>query len=103
MPCVYEYKVDGTQRQYHAIEDAIRITQFIRNKCVRLWMETRSTNRNDLQCYCAELAKAYDFAKALNSQARLAAADRGPGAISRFYDNCRNHKPGEKRLSAISA
>jgi putative transposase len=96
MPCVYEYKVDGTQRQYQAIEEAIRITQFIRNKCVRLWMETRGTNRNDLQCYCAELAKAYTFAKALNAQARQAAADRAWAAISRFYENCRNKKPGKK-------
>ena len=34
----YEYKIHGTKRQYAAIEEAIRVTQFIRNKCVRLWM-----------------------------------------------------------------
>jgi putative transposase len=96
MVCVYEYKVDGTQSQYQAIEEAIRITQFIRNKCVRLWMETRGTNRNALQCYCAQLASSYDFACLLNSQARQAAADRAWAAISRFYDNCHNHKPGKK-------
>jgi putative transposase len=96
MTLIYEYKLDGTTAQYSAIEEAIRTTQFVRNKCLRLWMETRGINRNDLQCYCAELAKAYPFAKALNSQARQAAADRAWAAISRFYDNCRNHKPGEK-------
>jgi putative transposase len=96
MPLVYEYKLDGTTAQYSAIEEAIRTTQFVRNTCLRLWMETRGTNRNDLQCYCAELAKAFPFAKALNSQARQSAADRAWAAISRFYDNCRNHKPGKK-------
>jgi putative transposase len=96
MPFTYEYKLDGTAPQYRAIEEAIRTTQFVRNKCLRLWMDTRGTNRNDLQCYCAELAKAYTFAKALNSQARQSAADRAWAAISRFYDNCRNHKPGKK-------
>jgi putative transposase len=90
MVCVYEYKVDGTQSQYQAIEEAIRTTQFVRNKCLRLWMDTRGITRNDLQCYCAQLAKA------LNSQARQAAADRAWAAISRFYDNCRNQKPGKK-------
>jgi putative transposase len=92
----YEYKLDGTKAQYSAIEEAIRTTQFVRNKCLRLWMDTRGINRNDLQGYCAELAKAYPFARALNSQARQAAADRAWAAISRFYDNCRNHKPGKK-------
>jgi putative transposase len=96
MTLIYEYKLDGTNTQYSAIEEAIRTTQFVRNKCLRLWMETRGTNRNDLQCYCAELAKAFPFAKALNSQARQSAADRAWSAISRFYDNCRNHKPGKK-------
>jgi len=96
MVCVYEYKAGGTQSQYQAIEEAICITQFLRNKCVRLWMDTRGTNRNDLQCYCAELAKEYAFARALNSQARQAAADRAWAAISRFYENCRNQKPGKK-------
>ncbi len=53
---IYEYKLDGTKRQYAAIDEAIRIVQFIRNKCVRLWMDERGISKNDLQCYCAELA-----------------------------------------------
>ena len=93
---VYEYKVDGTKQQYAAIEEAIRVVQFIRNKCLRLWMDERGTSKNDLQCYCAELAHAYSFAHNLNSQARQASADRAWFAISRFYDNCKNHKPGKK-------
>src|SRR5437667_11710203 len=92
----YEYKVAGTKRQFTALDEAIRIVQFIRNKCLRLWMDTRGTNRNDLQCYCAVLAKDYSFVNRLNSQARQASADRTWFAISRFYDNCKNDKPGKK-------
>jgi putative transposase len=91
-----EYKVAGTKRQYAAIDEAIRIVQFIRNKCIRLWMDTPGTNRNDLQCYCPVLAKQYPFVHPLNSQARQASADRAWCAISRFYDNCQQKKPGKK-------
>ena len=92
----YEYKVHGTAAQYTAIEEAIRVTQFIRNKCLRLWMDTRGITKNDLQCACADLAKQYPFARRLNSQARQAAADRAWSAIQRFYDNCKNKKQGSK-------
>jgi len=93
---IYEYKLDGTQAQYAAIDEAIRVVQFIRNKCLRLWMDTRGISKNDLQRSCAVLAKAYPFATRLNSQARQASADRAWFAISRFYDNCKNHKQGKK-------
>jgi len=93
---IYEYKLDGNTAQYAAIDEAIRVVQFIRNKCVRLWMDTRGISKNDLQCYCAELAKEYPFARRLNSQARQASADRAWSAISRFYENCKQKKPGKK-------
>src|SRR5437016_1121058 len=102
---IYEYKLDGNKQQYAAIDEAIRVVQFIRNKCLRLWMapsggrsvpDGRRINKNDLQCYCTILAKEYSFARNLNSQARQASADRAWAAISRFYENCRNKKPGKK-------
>src|SRR5215467_13409150 len=93
---IYEYKVAGNKQQYQAIDEAIRIVQFIRNKCVRTWMDSRGVSKNDLQCYCAVLAQEYSFAARLNSQARQASADRAWAAISRFYENCRNKKPGKK-------
>src|SRR5579884_2413581 len=93
---IYEYKVHGNQAQYAAIDEAIRITQFIRNKALRLWMQTRGINRNDLQCSCSQLAKDYDFVARLNSQARQTSADRAWLAIARFYKNCREKKPGKK-------
>ena len=92
---IYEYKVDGNTQQYAAIDEALRIVQFIRNKCLRLWMDDHA-NKNDLQVYCAVLAKEYPFANHLNSQARQASADRAWFAIQRFYDNCKAKKPGKK-------
>src|SRR6266700_1070140 len=93
---IYEYKIDGNTAQYAAIDGAIRTTQFIRNTCLRTWMDGRGVTRNDFQCQCALLAKAYSFAARLNSQARQAAADRAWVAISRFYEQCKAKKPGKK-------
>lgn len=93
---IYEYNIDARKDQYAAIDNAIRTVQFIRNKCIRLWTDTRGVNANDLQCYCAVLAREFWFAGLLNSQARQASADRAWFAISCFYDNCKTHKPGKK-------
>jgi putative transposase len=93
---IYEYKLDASKRQYTAMAEAIRIVQFIRNKCVRKWMDEQGVSKNDLQCSCAQLAREYSFAGKLNSQARQAAAERAWFAIQRFYDNCKAKKPGKK-------
>ncbi len=92
---IYEYKIAGRQKQYTAIDEAIKITQFIRNTCLKKWMD-EGASKNDLQLYCAMLAKEYSFASLLNSQARQVAADRAWFAISRYYDNCKQKKPGKK-------
>ena len=42
-----EFKLVGTARQFAAIDEAIRTTQFIRNKCVRYWQDTRGIKPND--------------------------------------------------------
>ena len=93
---IFKYKVDASKKQYAAIEEAMRVVQFIRNKCLRLWMDERGISKNALQCSCAVLAKDYPFANRLNSQARQASADRAWFAIARFYDKCKSHKPGKK-------
>jgi IS605 OrfB family transposase len=93
---IYEYRLDGNKKQFQAIDEAIRTVQFIRNKCLRLWMDGRGVSKNALQMHCAVLAKEYPFAKRLNSQARQASADRAWFAISRFYENCQINKPGKK-------
>jgi putative transposase len=93
---ILEYKLRINQIQRAAIDEAIRTVQFIRNKCIRQWMDTRGTNDAALHRYCAELAHAYPFAARLNSMARQQAADRAWFSVARFYKHCREKKPGKK-------
>lgn len=96
---VLEYKVKAKPNQYQAIEAAIRTTQFVRNKCIRYWMDApkdEKINRFSLNKYSTELRNEYSFVQDLNSMAVQAAAERGWSAISRFYNNCKAKKPGLK-------
>ncbi len=93
---ILDYKLRVNQAQAAAIDEAIRTVQFIRNKCLRLWMEGRGIGDNDLQVSCAQLAKQYPFVARLNSQARQTSADRAWLAIARFYKNCKEKKRGPK-------
>ena len=93
---LYEYQLRLSRAQAMAIDEAIRTTQFIRNKALRLWMDGRGVSANDLQVLCARLAHEYPFAARLNSQARQAAASRAWAAIERFSTHCRERRPGKK-------
>ena len=93
---IFDYKLSVSKAQTAAIDEAIRVVQFIRNKCVRKWMDGRGIGDNDLQVYCAQLAQEFPFAARLNSQARQTSADRAWLSIARFYKNCREKKPGKK-------
>jgi len=93
---VYEFKVKGKDSQYRAIDEAIRTSQFIQNKCLRYWMDNKGVGRYDLNKLCAVLAKEFPFASELNSMARQSAAERSWSAIARFYDNCKKNIKGKK-------
>ncbi|MBD2409543.1 transposase [Nostoc calcicola FACHB-389] len=93
---VFEFKAYGKSAQIVAINDAIRTAKFIRNSCIRRWMDVKGTGKNDLQKYCAVLAANFPFANELNSMARQAAAERAWSSISRFYDNCKKKISGKK-------
>ena len=93
---IYEFKVKAKEAQYRAIDEAIRTSQFIQNKCLRYWMDNKGVSKYDLNKYCAVLAKEFAFANELNSMARQAAAERAWSAISRFYDNCKKQISGKK-------
>jgi putative transposase len=80
---VLEYKLVASKAQAERVREGIRVVQFIRNKALRLWMDT-NTKPYDLNRYCAVLAKEYPFANPLNSQARQAAVERAAYAISRY-------------------
>ena len=96
---ILEYKISAKPQQYKAIDEAIRTVQFIRNKCIRHWMDApkdAKINRFSLNRYSTELRNEFAFVKDLNSMAVQASAERGWLAISRFYDNCKSKKSGKK-------
>ncbi|MBD2201339.1 transposase [Calothrix sp. FACHB-1219] len=115
---VLEYKVKAKKHQYDAINEAIRTTQFIRNKAIRYWMdapfgfnslhptETDRTatvspreakvNKIALNNYSTALRKEFKFVEELNSMACQSATERAWLAIDRFYQNCKKKVTGKK-------
>ncbi|MGB8688851.1 MAG: transposase, partial [Microcoleus sp.] len=93
---VFEFKAYGKSNQIAAVNEAIRTAQFVRNSCLRYWMDNQKIDKYDLNKYCAVLARDFPFADELNSQARQASAERAWSAISRFYENCKKSIPGKK-------
>lgn len=95
---VDECKLKAKPEQYAALDAAIRTGLFIRNACIRYWMDGKDIGKNSLSAYCKVLADHPEFpwAKQLNSMARQAHAERAWFAISRFFDNCAKKKPGKK-------
>ena len=67
---VFEFKAYGKQSQFNAVDEAIRTAKFIRNSCLRYWMDNKKVGRYDLNKDCAvrdrDLTNAYE----LNSMAR---------------------------------
>ncbi|QBQ73410.1 transposase [Nodularia phage vB_NspS-kac65v161] len=96
---VLEYKVKAKKLQYLAIEEAIKTTQFIRNKCLRYWMDAPRELKIDrfaLNKYSTELRNEFKFVANLNSMAVQSSAERAWLAISRFYENCKKKVSGKK-------
>ena len=98
---VFEFKLKVNSIQKQSISEAIRTSQFIRNSCLRYWMDGNKEdhlNRFALNKYTKVLADDPNFpwAKKLNSMARQAAAERTWFAISRFFDNCKKGIKGKK-------
>jgi putative transposase len=62
-----EYKVDGTPAQYAAIDEGIRVVQFIRNKCLRAWMDRQPEGKNfeAMSVYTAVLEKRVCFCRSV--------------------------------------
>lgn len=96
---VLEYKVKGKKGQYQAIEEAIRTTQFVRNKALRFWMGASRDLKIDcfvLNKYSTELRERFQFVKDLNSMAVQSGSEKAWTAIKRFYENCKGKVKGKK-------
>jgi putative transposase len=72
---VFEAKLEGEKQQYERLDEAIRTARFIRNSCIRYWMDNPKIGRYELIAYCAVIAKEFSWASMLNSMARQASAE----------------------------
>ncbi|MEL7037707.1 MAG: transposase, partial [Cyanobacteria bacterium J06592_8] len=100
---VYEFKVRGKQNQYQAIDESIRTCKFIRNSCLRYWMDNQGLGRKELYRYNTELRAMYPFVKDLNSHACQASVERCWSGIARFFENCKRNIPGKKRCDLAAS
>jgi putative transposase len=93
---VFEAKLKGTNEQYKSLDEAIRTARFVRNSCLRYWMDNKGVNKYDLNKYCKVLRDTFEWCKKLSAQACQAAAERAWSGIARFYENCKQQKRGKK-------
>jgi putative transposase len=93
---VLEYKAIVKKFQSTAIEEAIRTSQFVRNKVLRYWMDNRGVGKKELYQYNTQLRAEYTFVKDLNSHACQASVENVERAISTFFANCKAKKTGKK-------
>jgi len=93
---IYEYKVNPKLPQIAAIDEAIRTSQFVRNKVLRYWMDHRGVGKAQMFRYNTLLRKQFKFVEQLNSHACQTAVERVLKAVNRFYDNCKKQIRGKK-------
>ncbi len=93
---VLEAKLEGTKEEYEKLNEAIRTARFVRNICLRQWMDNKDISKYELSAYWAVLASQLEFAKNLNSMAGQARTERAWSVSSGFYDSCNKHKLGKE-------
>ncbi|MBD2205400.1 IS200/IS605 family element transposase accessory protein TnpB [Calothrix sp. FACHB-1219] len=95
---VYEAKAQATKEQLLKINEVLRTALFVRNSCLRYWLDGHAKTGFELNKYTKVLSDNPDFpwVSKLNSTARQAMAERVWAAISRFFDNCKKNIPGKK-------
>jgi putative transposase len=81
---VLEAKIEGTKEQYEKLLGAIRTARFVRNSCLRYWMDNQDISKYELSAYWAVLTSQFELAKNLNYLAGQARYQRAWSAISRF-------------------
>jgi len=92
----YEYKVNPKLIQMVAIDEAIRTSQFVRNKVLRYWMDNRGIGKAQMFRYNTLLRKEFKFVEELNSHACQTAVERVLKAVNRFDNNCKRQVRGKK-------
>lgn len=98
----YEFKLYGASAQFRGIDEAIQTTQFVRNKCLQVWLDEYKKPASERASFgllsfgymCKDIAASFDFARKLNAMARQAAAERCARAVMEFYKRCKLKKAG---------
>jgi putative transposase len=93
---VFEAKLRGTDAQYAILDEMIRTARFVRNSCLKYWMDNKGVNRYDLNKYCKVLREQFEWCKKLSAQACQASAERTWSAIARLFENCKKKVPCKK-------
>ena len=93
---VFEAKLRGCDAQYKLLDQAIRTARFVRNSCLRYWIDNQGINKYGLNKYCKVLRDTFEWCKKLSAQACQAAAERAWSAIAKFFENCKKQLPGKK-------
>jgi transposase len=56
---VFEAKLEGTKQQYERLTQAIRTARFVRNSCIRYWMDNKGIGQvraeRLLRCSCQRI------------------------------------------------
>ena len=89
---IFEFKAYPNKTQEVAINEAIRTVDFVRNKCLRYWMDAKKedkVNKYSLVKYTTKLRKEFRWCNKLNSTAVQASAERAWSSVAKFYDNCK--------------
>ncbi len=60
---VIEAKLYGNQPQYRILDEMIRTASFVRNSCLRYWMDNEKVGQYDLSGQCKILASEFEWAK----------------------------------------
>lgn len=93
---VLEYKAVVKKSQSKSIDEAIRTSQFVRNKVLRYWMDNSAIGKKQMYQYNTQLRAEYEFVRNLSSPACQASVENVERAINRFFANCKAKKLGKK-------
>lgn len=93
-----EFKLKGKEAQYRIVDEMIRTFQFVRNKCLRFWMDGYNVKLSEVNAEATRVRHdpQWEWAGKLESSAAQAASERAMSAIRRFYENCKAKVPGKK-------
>jgi putative transposase len=93
-----EFKLKAKETQYRIVDEMIRTFQFVRNKCLRFWMDGSRVKLSEVNAEATKIRHNPEFpwASNLESSSAQAASERAMSAIRRFYENCKAGIPGKK-------